>query len=209
MTPYRYISIEGNIGAGKTTLTQKLAHDYQAKLVLEEFADNPFLPKFYKNPERYAFPVELSFLSERYAQFKREMNSADLFAPVILSDYFIGKCQIFAKNNLTKEEYDLFLKMYEIVESNCPKPDLLVYLYLDTEALLNNIRKRGRTYEQEITATYLSNIQKQYLEFIRQHDDMRILILNTTSLDFVQRPEDYLRIKSLLEREYDYGIHRL
>ena len=130
MNPYKYISIEGNIGAGKTSLAKLLAAELGAKLILEEFAENTFLPKFYENPERYAFPVELSFLSERFSQLKRELNTTDLFAPNIISDYFISKCQIFAKNNLHKDEYDLFLKMYEIVEASCPKPDLMVYLYL-------------------------------------------------------------------------------
>src|SRR5690606_22341939 len=124
--------------------------------------------------------------------------SSDLFAPVVFSDYFIGKCQVFAKNNLNKDEYDLFLKMYEIVEGSCPKPDLLVYLYLDTETLLENIRRRGRSYEQKISAEYLDSIQRQYLEFIRQHEDMRILIINTANLDFVNRLKDYQKIKSLI-----------
>ncbi len=209
MIPYRYISIEGNIGAGKTTLTKMLAEEHGAKIVLEEFADNPFLPKFYGQPERYAFPVELSFLSERFSQLKREMNSSDMFAPNVFSDYFIGKCQIFAKNNLNKDEYDLFLKMYEIVEGSCPKPDLLVYLYLDTNHLLENIRKRGRDYEQKISAEYLDNIQKQYLEFIRQHEEMRILIINTAGIDFVNNKTDYEKIKSLILKEYESGIYRL
>ena len=143
MNPYKYISIEGNIGAGKTSLSKLLAEDLGSKLVLEEFTENTFLPKFYENPERYAFPVELSFLSERFSQLKRELNTADLFSPNIISDYFISKCQIFAKNNLSKDEYDLFMKMYEIVEATCPKPDLMVYLYLDVEDLHDNIRKRG------------------------------------------------------------------
>ncbi|HEY8404532.1 MAG TPA: deoxynucleoside kinase [Flavobacteriales bacterium] len=206
--PYRYISIEGNIGAGKTSLTKKMSEEFGTKLVLEEFADNPFLPKFYNQPERYAFPVELSFLSERFSQLKRELNSADLFAPHVLSDYFIGKCQIFAKNNLNKDEYDLFLKMYEIVEGSCPKPDLLVFLYLDTESLLKNIHKRGREYELNISAEYLENIQKQYLEFIRQHQEMRVVIINTSSLDFVNNKNDYEKIKSIILKEHPIGVHR-
>lgn len=209
MIPYRYISIEGNIGAGKTTLSKMIAAEYQTKLVLEEFADNPFLPKFYSNPERYAFPVELSFLSERFSQLKREMHTTDMFSPQVISDYFIGKCQIFAKSNLNKDEYNLFLKMYEIVEGSCPKPELLVYLYMDTAQLLENIRKRGREYEQNISAEYLENIQRQYLEFIRQHEDMRIVIINTGQLDFANRKEDYEKLKSLILAEYPTGIHRI
>lgn len=209
MIPHRYIAIEGNIGAGKTSLAKKLAEEFQAKLILEEFADNPFLPKFYDNQERYAFPVELSFLSERFSQLKRELHSEDMFAPIVVADYFIGKCQVFAKNNLSKDEYDLFLKMYEIVEGSCPKPDLLVYLYLNVTDLQKNIRKRGRAYEQKISNDYLENIQQQYLEFIRQHEDMRILIIDTTELDFVNKNADFIALKESICRKYEAGIHRI
>ena len=185
------------------------AKEISAKLVLEEFADNPFLPKFYEQPERYAFPVELSFLSERFSQLKREMNTTDLFSPIVVSDYFIGKCQIFAKQNLGKDEYDLFLKMYEIVEGSCPKPDLLLYLYLDVESLQKNIRKRGRAYETKITNEYLDNIQNQYLEFIRQHEEMRIVIVNTAQLDFVNSHKDYEFFKDILSQPFPQGIHRI
>lgn len=186
-----------------------LSDELSARLILEEFADNPFLPKFYEHPERYAFPVELSFLSERFAQLKRELNSNDLFTPLVISDYFIGKCQIFAKNNLNKDEYDLFLKMYEIVEGSCPKPDLIVYLYLGVPQLQKNIRKRGREYEQKITDEYLDNIQKQYLEFIRQHQDLRVVIVNTENLDFVQNKQDYEKLKAVVLEERETGVHRV
>ena len=209
MSPYRYISIEGNIGAGKTSLTKMLAHELGAKLILEEFAENTFLPKFYENPERYAFPVELSFLSERFSQLKRELNTADLFAQNILSDYFISKCQVFAKNNLNRDEYDLFMKMYEIVEASCPKPDLMVYLYLDVEDLQYNIRKRGRSYEQGITDEYLQNIQNQYLEYIRQHSEMRVLVIHTKGLDFVSNPADFELLRDLILKPRECGVHRL
>lgn len=209
LSPYRYISIEGNIGAGKTSLSTRIANDWGARLVLEEFAENPFLPKFYEQPERYAFPLELSFLSERFSQLKRELNTSDLFAPIIISDYFISKCQIFAKNNLQGDEYHLFMKMFELVEASCPKPDLLVYLYLDVAELQANIRKRGRTYEAHITDAYLENIQRQYMEFIRQHQDMRVVIINTQGLDFVSHEADYLTLKTLIQREYPIGITRI
>ena len=209
MNPYKYISIEGNIGAGKTSLSKLLAEDLGSKLVLEEFTENTFLPKFYENPERYAFPVELSFLSERFSQLKRELNTADLFSPNIISDYFISKCQIFAKNNLSKDEYDLFMKMYEIVEATCPKPDLMVYLYLDVEDLHYNIRKRGRSYEQSITDEYLVNIQNQYLEYIRQHEDMRVLMIYTKGLDFVTNTSHYEMLRDLILQPRDSGVYRV
>ena len=209
MNPYKYISIEGNIGAGKTSLSKLLAEDLGSKLVLEEFTENTFLPKFYENPERYAFPVELSFLSERFSQLKRELNTADLFSPNIISDYFISKCQIFAKNNLSKDEYDLFMKMYEIVEATCPKPDLMVYLYLDVEDLHYNIRKRGRSYEQGITNEYLLNIQNQYLEYIRQHEDMRVLMIYTKGLDFVTNTSHYEMLRDLILQPRESGVYRV
>jgi deoxyadenosine/deoxycytidine kinase len=209
MTSHNYIVIEGNIGAGKTSLTTRIAQELSARLILEEFADNPFLPKFYENPERYAFPLELSFLSERFSQLKKDLMKEDLFAPKVMSDYFISKCQIFAKNNLHNDEYNLFLKMFEIVESNTPKPDLLVYLYQNVDQLLMNIHKRGREYEKHITAEYLENIQQQYLEFIRQHSDMRVVIIDTTNLDFVNRDEDYKWIKEKVLAEYPIGISRI
>jgi deoxyguanosine kinase len=209
MTSYNYIVIEGNIGAGKTSLTTRIAQELSARLILEEFADNPFLPKFYENPERYAFPLELSFLSERFSQLKKDLMKEDLFSPKVMSDYFISKCQIFAKNNLHNDEYNLFLKMFEIVESNTPKPDLLVYLYQNVDQLLMNIQRRGREYEKHITAEYLENIQQQYLEFIRQHSDMRVVIIDTTNLDFVNRDEDYKWIKEKVLTEYPIGISRI
>lgn len=209
VNPYKYISIEGNIGAGKTSLSKLLAEELGAKLILEEFAENTFLPKFYENPERYAFPVELSFLSERFSQLKRELNTTDLFAPNIISDYFISKCQIFAKNNLNKDEYDLFLKMYEIVEASCPKPDLMVYLYLDVEDLQYNIRKRGRSYEQSISDEYLQNIQNQYLEYIRQHENLRVLMIHTKGLDFVANQEDYNTLRDIILQPRATGVHRI
>jgi deoxyguanosine kinase len=209
MSPYRYIVIEGNIGAGKTSLATRISSELSARLILEEFADNPFLPKFYEQPERYAFPLELSFLSERFSQLKRDLISEDLFAPKVIGDYFINKCQIFAKNNLQSDEYNLFVKMYEIVESNTPKPDLLVYLYQHVDQLLLNIRKRGRDYEKHITAEYLENIQQQYLEFMRQHEHLRVVIIDTTNRDFVNNDADYAWIREKILAEHPTGVTRI
>jgi deoxyguanosine kinase len=206
---YRYIAIEGNIGAGKTSLTKRLASDWSARLILEEFADNPFLPKFYEQPERYAFPLELSFLSERFSQLKKEMQLNDLFSPKVVGDYMINKCQIFAQNNLQNDEYDLFLKVFQMVEPNLPKPDLLVYLYLPIENLLENIKKRGRHYEQNITAEYLENIQQQYLLFIKQHPNLRTVIIDSAQMDFVHNDLDYNIIKKHIESQYPKGISRV
>ncbi len=209
MKHYKYIAIEGNIGAGKTSLATRLANQWNARLVLEEFADNPFLPKFYQQPERYAFPLELSFLSERFSQLKKEVSNDDLFAPLVVSDYIISKCQIFAKNNLQTDEYQLFLKMYEIVDASVSKPDLVVYLYKSVEKLLGNIRGRGRDYEQNISSEYLENIHSQYMEFIRQHEDLRVVIVDTENLDFVNNPDHYSLIEQIFHQEYPKGITRV
>lgn len=206
---YRYIVIEGNIGAGKTSLAKRFCGDLSGRLVLEEFADNPFLPKFYSQPERYAFPLELSFLAERFSQLSREIAMPELFAQPVISDYFINKCQIFARNNLADDEYELFLKLFSLVQSQVPKPDLLIYLYLDVENLQRNIRKRGRAYEQNITDEYLENIQQKYLDFIRKHEHMKVIVADTNQLDFVGNEEHYQQLKNLLYRDIPAGITRV
>lgn len=207
--PYSYIAIEGNIGAGKTSLTNKLAEEFNAKTVLEEFADNPFLPKFYDQPERYAFPLELSFLSERFAQLKKELNSRDLFQPQVLADYFINKSKIFAKANLNKDEYELFDKVYELMQPHLPKPELLVYLHLEVDQLQANIKKRGREYEQQIQDKYLQKIQKNYFSFLKRQRNLRVVIVDTSDVDFVNVDAEYERMKEILSSPYKPGLHQV
>lgn len=209
MIPYNYIVVEGCIGAGKTTLTKMLAEEFNAELVLERFAENPFLAKFYKDPEHYSFPVEMTFLIDRYQQLKNLVAARDLFTDCVIGDYFIDKCVIFSKNNLQNDEYNLFRNVFDIISSFLPKPDLILYLYNDTEHLLQNIAKRGREYEKEITAEYLSNIQDSYITYFKQSASMPILLVETAGMDFVQNHEDYLKLKQLLEKKYDKGIHRI
>jgi len=207
--PYSYIAIEGNIGAGKTSLSSKLAEDFNGRLVLEEFADNPFLPKFYEHPERYAFPLELSFLAERFAQLKKDLYSRDLFQPFVFADYFISKSMIFAKANLGEEEFDLFMRMFKLMDTQLPRPDLMVYLHLEVDQLQANIKKRGRTYEQQIKDEYLKSIQDSYFAFIKQHRKLRILIVETADVDFVNNPKDYQRMIDIVSETYPKGIHRI
>jgi deoxyadenosine/deoxycytidine kinase len=195
---YNYIAIEGCIGAGKTTLAEMLAKDFNAELILERFADNPFLAKFYKDPTHYAFPLEMTFLTDRYQQLKKLLSTRDMFTDMVIADYFIDKCAIFAKNNLLQDEYNLFLKVYDIIADFLPKPDLLIYLYNTSENLLKNIAKRGRDYEQEIKADYLESIQTNYLTFFKQRAQFPVLIIESEALDFVNRKEDYEKIKELL-----------
>lgn len=194
LSHYNYIAIEGNIGAGKTTLTTKIAEDFNAKTVLERFADNPFLPKFYQDQARYAFPLEMSFLADRYQQIADDLAQFDLFKDFIVADYHIFKSLIFAKVTLTEDEYRLYRKLFEIIYREMPKPDLYIYLYQNTERLLENIRLRGRSYEQEIPADYLEAINRGYLDYIKSQTGLNILIIDVSDKDFVKNQSDYIAI---------------
>jgi 2-amino-4-hydroxy-6-hydroxymethyldihydropteridine diphosphokinase len=187
-----YVAIEGNIGAGKTTLATKIAEDCNAKVVLERFADNPFLPKFYKDQLRYAFPLEMSFLADRYQQLSDDLAQFDLFKDFIVADYHIFKSLIFAKVTLQEDEFRLYKSLFDIIHKEMPKPDLYVYLYQNTDRLLANIKKRGRSYEQEIPADYLEKINSGYLDFIKTQTNLNVLVIDVSELDFVKRQEDYV-----------------
>lgn len=191
---YNYIAIEGNIGAGKTTLANLLSDEFNAKVVLERFADNPFLPKFYKDEERYAFPLEMSFLADRYQQLSDDLAQFDLFKNFIVSDYYIFKSLIFAQITLQNDEYKLYRKMFDLMYKEIVKPDLYVYLYQNTDRLLQNIQKRGREYEQNIEASYLAKIHDGYINFIKTQQDLNILVIDVSELDFVSNKEDYKEV---------------
>ena len=202
---YSHIAIEGNIGSGKTTLATMLANDMDARLVLEQFSDNPFLPKFYSDPEKHAFPLELFFMAERYYQLKN-LKEQDLFKPQIVSDYFFVKSKLFAQNNLKKDEMQLFNRLFDIMLSSLSKPDLLVYLYSDVERLQQNIKNRGRDFEQNISDEYLQNIQDKYLDFLRKQSDFPVLLLDVTNVDFVADKNIYDKIGELIFVEYIVGV---
>jgi deoxyguanosine kinase len=206
---YNFIAIEGNIGAGKTSLATRISQEYNGKLILEQFEDNAFLPKFYENEAKYAFPLELSFLASRYQQLKDQLTHQDLFKSFTIADYFIHNSMIFAGKTLEGDELDLYSRLFKIIEASLPKPDLLVYLYLNLDHLRRNIQRRGRPYEQNINFDYLEKIQSGYIEFLRQQQNMRILIVDTNKLDFVNREEDYRKMESLINSEYNLGITRL
>ena len=193
------IAIEGNIGAGKTTLSKMISNDFNAKLVLERFADNPFLPKFYEDQARYAFPLEMSFLADRYQQFMDDTSQFDLFKNFMVSDYDIFKSLIFAKVTLQKEEYNLYRKVFNFMYNEVRKPEIYLYLYQNTERLLANIKKRGRDYEQNIDPEYLEKINRGYLDFIKSHPNQNSIILDMGELDFVHNPDDYEFILEKLE----------
>jgi deoxyguanosine kinase len=207
--PYNFIAIEGNIGAGKTTLCQMLARDFGYRLLLEEFADNPFLPHFYKNPERYAFPVELFFMTERHKQLQEELSQRDLFQQAIVADYIFFKTLLFARNNLKEEEYRLFQRLFNILNASAPRPELLVYLHRSVGNLIGNIRQRGREYEQDISAEYLLQIQQAYFDFFKSNENLPILIIDIEEVDFLRKPAHYHQLLDCLRRPYEPGVHRV
>ena len=191
---YNYVAIEGNIGSGKTSLSNLMSDEFNAKIVLERFADNPFLPKFYEDQERFAFPLEMSFLADRYQQLTDDLAQFDLFKNLIVSDYYIFKSLIFAQVTLQKEEYTLYRKIFDIMYREISKPDLYIYLYQNTNRLLDNIKKRGRDYEQNIEASYLQKIHDGYSGFIKTEQHLNTLIIDVSELDFVNNYKDYKQI---------------
>jgi deoxyadenosine/deoxycytidine kinase len=205
-----YIVIEGNIGAGKTTLSKMIAKEYNAKLILEQFADNPFLPKFYNEPEKYSFQLELSFLAERYQQLNQELTSRDLFKPFTVADYYFMKSLIFARATLKEDEYNLYRQIFNIIYKSIPKPDLYVYLHVDVKNLKQNIAKRGRDYEKDISEAYLYKLQEGYFDFFRQQNDISYLVIDSNNMDFVDNQKDYTRVKDyIFNRQYPAGINRI
>ncbi len=206
---HNFISIEGNIGAGKTSLASMIARDFNAKLILEQFEENAFLPKFYKEPDKYAFPLEMAFLASRFQQLKDQLGDRELFKTFTISDYYIIKSLIFAGKTLAMDELALYNRFFQIIHSQLPKPDLFVFLYVETPKLQENIKERGRDYEQEIKDEYLDKIQNGYFEFMRHERDMKILLMDTNNLDFVHNKKDYQLIVDEINKEYKPGINRV
>lgn len=198
---FNYIAIEGNIGAGKTSLALKISEDFNARMVPERFADNPFLPLFYSDQARYAFSLEMSFLADRYQQLTDDLSQFDLFSDFVVADYHIFKSLIFSKVTLSEDEYRLYRRLFDIMYKELPKPGLYIYLYQNTERLLQHIKKRGRDFEQEITASYLENINKGYLDFIKSVSGLNVLVIDVTDKDFVNRQEDYLWLLSKISQK--------
>ncbi len=205
---YNYLVIEGNIGAGKTTLASRIASQFDARLILERFADNPFLPKFYNEPEKYSFPLELSFLASRYKQLNDEVGSQDLFKKFTVADYYFMKSLVFASSTLHGEEYNLYRQIFYIIYKSLPKPDLYVYLHLKPERLLENIRKRGREFEKSITVEYLQKIQDSYFAFFKQNPENKYLVIDINKIDFVAEESDYNKVlESIFSRPCSNGLN--
>jgi deoxyguanosine kinase len=203
---YHFITIEGNIGAGKTTLAHLLAKHFNARLIVEQFADNPFLPKFYENPQQYAFPLELFFMAERYKQMKELVHTKDMFQTVTISDYLFTKCLLFAKVNLPEQEFRLYQKLFEIIHQQLVQPDILIYLHAPVSKLQTNIKKRNRPYEQGIPDEYLFSIQETYTHYIRQHN-IKTIFVDVSNADFLGNEKHFQVILDALEKEYEGGQH--
>jgi deoxyguanosine kinase len=207
---YNYVVIEGNIGAGKTTLAGRIADQFNAHLILEHFADNPFLPKFYKEPEKYSFPLELSFLASRYKQLKEELVPQDLFKSFTVADYYFMKSLVFAASTLTGDEYNLYRQIFYIIYGSLPKPDIYVYLHINPERLLRNIERRGRNYEKSITKEYLQKIQNSYFSFFKQNPENKYLVIDVNDIDFVADEKHYSKIiDTIFFDDYPVGLNKV
>lgn len=207
--PYDYVCIEGNIGAGKTSFCKKMALQYNVSLILEQFADNPFLPLFYQNPERHAFTVELFFMTERYKQLQNSLQSIGMFHDFYLADYSFIKTQLFARKNLEEEEFKLFSMLYNIMQKNFPNPDLLVYFHRDVDILQQNIKSRGREIENSIKSDYLVQIQNSYFDYFRNILTYPILIIDIKEMDFMKNEQHYQVLIDLIAKKYLPGVHRI
>jgi len=203
---YHFITIEGNIGAGKTTLSHLLSKHFNARLILEQFADNPFLPKFYENPQQFAFPLELFFMAERYKQLKDLLQQKDMFQTLTISDYLFTKCLLFAKVNLSEDGFRLYQRIFDIIHQQLVQPDLLIYLHAPVSKLQSNIKKRNRSYEQKIPDEYLFSIQETYTNYIRQHN-IKTLFIDTTNADFLGNERHLQVVLEALEKDYEDGQH--
>lgn len=204
---YKFITVEGNIGAGKTSLAKLLGKHLRAKLILETFAENPFLPKFFEDAKRYAFSAELFFLADRYQQLHEQLKEFNLFNQLTISDYVFVKSLLYSRVNLTDDEFKLFQRIFSIMYPNLPEPDLLVYIHSSVNRIIKNIRKRGRNFEQSVSETYLLKIQQAYFNYFKQKPNLKILIIQADAIDFVNNIEDFKKIVSLIEKDYLPGVH--
>ena len=207
--PYKYICVEGNIGSGKTTFSKMVRSEYECELILEEFRDNPFLPHFYKDRDRYAFSVELFFMTERYKQLQRQLLNQGLFQQFTIADYSFVKSLLFAKNNLIEEEYRLFQKLWNVLNAPFPKPDILIYLHRDVHILKSFIDIRGRDYEQMIKASYLLEIQNTYFDYFKNILTFPVVIIDLNEIDFESNANHYESLKHILSQKYLPGVHRI
>lgn len=207
--PYSFIAIEGNIGSGKTTLAEMIGRDYNAGLIMEQFADNPFLPYFYENPGQFAFPLELFFMTERYKQLQVSGAQQDMFYDFHVADYSFVKTLLFARNNLPADEFRIFQKLWMVLEASLPRPEIIVFLHRPVDALLQNIAHRGRGYEQKIQATYLEKVQQVYFEYFRAESAIPILLFDLQSKNLHQEPALYREILQVMSGRHRPGLQHI
>ena len=203
---YKHVAIEGNIGSGKTTVSKMLAERMEARLILEQFADNPFLPPFYEDREKWAFPLEMSFLAERYTQTHDQLPTPDLFGTAVIIDYMIWKSLVFARINLKPMEFDLYQRFFDLMFSAFPRPELVVYMNRDLSDLQRQIAMRGRAYEQGMDSDYLRNVEQSYMEFFAQLVHTPVIILNVTGVDFTSQPLALEQLESLIDSPHKPGV---
>ncbi|HET8963101.1 MAG TPA: deoxynucleoside kinase [Chitinophagales bacterium] len=206
---YKIITIEGNIGSGKTSLAKKLAQQYNTHLVLETFADNPFLQKFFEKQQDYALGMEMFFMAERYEQFNNEIEIHLPEDKPIILDYLFTKSLIFAKANLDTTEFNLFKKIFDILNPKLPSPDLIIYLHSEPKRLIENIKFRGREFEQTVQLEYLKKIEEAYFERINNLNGAVKLIVDVTHADFIENENQYNRISAMVENFYPMGLHHI
>jgi deoxyguanosine kinase len=204
---YKFITIEGNIGAGKTTLASLLSEEFGGQLILESFNDNPYLSKFYNQPDKYALQLEMSFLIERYQQLTKIFSEPNIFSHFVVTDYMFKKCLLFAKVNLSKEEYKLYHHFFNLIYKKLPKPEIIFYLHCDTESLSRNIKKRGREYEQSISRVYLNKIERMYFEYFRQNPENKFVIVDVNGVDWISNVFAYEQLKALFYKDYKIGMN--
>jgi deoxyadenosine/deoxycytidine kinase len=196
----RYIAIEGVIGAGKSSLAQKLSTKLGSSLIMEQFEENPFLEKFYDDRDRYAFQTQMFFLINRYKQ-QQQLNQQELFSKYVVSDYIFEKDKIFAYLNLSGEELKLYESIFPLLERDIPKPDLVIFLQSSTDRLMNNIKLRGRKFERNLTRAYLAELSEAYNNFFFKYNNTPLLIVNTSDIDFINREEDFNELYEQIFRE--------
>lgn len=204
---YRYVSIEGNIGAGKTTLAELLAKEFGGRIILEQFRENPYLEKFYSDKESYALQLEMSFMLDRYQALNKILSEPHIFDHFVVSDYMFARSLLFAKINLKREEHQLLRHLFDVMDKKLPKPELIFYLHLDTANLLDNIKKRGRQYEQVITKPYLNRIERMYFEYFKQMQNQKIVIVNVKNTNWAKDVFVFQHLLELFDRDYKEGVN--
>jgi deoxyguanosine kinase len=206
---YNYIAIEGNIGAGKTALANLIAAEMDRQPILEEFRDKAYLERFYQDPERYAFPLEISFLVERYQQLSHALSSGSLFKSGFVADYMFDKSLIFASCNLNEDQYHLFKELFDVFTAQLPFPDVVIYLHRPIKQVVEQIKSRGRPFELAIPESYLTKVEEGYHRYLSNMAQKRIINIDLGEADFVNESHTFQQILKLLKQDQATRYHTL